>query len=179
MSGELSLSNLTSWSRNEIIEDFTDGVNYTTVFDQADQYSSRKSRGESYAMNICCKDDVVRRSWLIKFVNCQVHGTSEIPLRIDGKLDAFVSFPKVLLRGSETQGYLILCASKAEAKKCTHTPVWKTDSYVSKTSWSGILEDMQYFATVYKMEEISWLPLEIIESGKKRYNLCLHLVRLF
>lgn len=73
---------------------------------------------------------------------------------------------------------LILCleisSSKAEAVKTVHRPVWKDETLLSKNSWSGSLECMQYFATVApnsnnilrKEEEILWLTRETIEDTR-------------
>ncbi len=56
--------------------------------------------------------------------------------------------------------------------KTVHKPVWKDENLLSKNSWSGSLECMQYFATVapnsknvlQKDEEILWLTKETIED---------------
>lgn len=55
---------------------------------------------------------------------------------------------QVLLKGCETNGYVILSAAKAEIIQRIHRPAWKDRTLVSKTTWSGILECMQYYATV-------------------------------
>ena len=59
-----------------------------------------------------------------------------------------------------------MSASKAEAKRRIHKPVWRhnDESILSKSSWSGLLDEMQYFATVTEdeLEEISWLPMDSI-----------------
>ncbi|KAJ8875491.1 hypothetical protein PR048_023386 [Dryococelus australis] len=55
---------------------------------------------------------------------------------------------QVLLKGCETKGYVILSAAKAEILQRVHRPVWKERSLVSKTTWVGSLECMQYYATV-------------------------------
>jgi hypothetical protein len=55
---------------------------------------------------------------------------------------------QVLLKGCETKGYVILSAAKAEILQRVHRPAWKDRTLVSKTSWVGSLECMQYYATV-------------------------------
>jgi hypothetical protein len=54
----------------------------------------------------------------------------------------------VLLRGIETQGYVIMSAARASVSQNLHRPVWKERALLSKTTWSGGLESMQYYATV-------------------------------
>lgn len=55
---------------------------------------------------------------------------------------------QVLLKGCETKGYVILSAAKSEIHQRIHRPVWKDRTLVSKTTWTGRLECMQYYATV-------------------------------
>lgn len=55
---------------------------------------------------------------------------------------------QVLLKGCETKGYVILSAAKAEIIQRIHRPAWKDRTLVSKTTWLGSLECMQYYATV-------------------------------
>lgn len=55
---------------------------------------------------------------------------------------------QVLLKGCETKGYVILSAAKAEIHQRIHRPVWKDRTLVSKTTWTGRLKCMQYYATV-------------------------------
>jgi hypothetical protein len=55
---------------------------------------------------------------------------------------------QVLLKGCETKGYVILSAAKAEILQRVHRPAWKDRTLVSKTTWVGSLECMQYYATV-------------------------------
>lgn len=55
---------------------------------------------------------------------------------------------QVLLKGCETKGYVILSAAKAEILQRIHRPVWKDRTLVSKTTWVGTLECLQYYATV-------------------------------
>ncbi|CAL8115614.1 unnamed protein product [Orchesella dallaii] len=92
-------------------------------------------------------DDVIHHKWLIELVNCQV-----------------------LLKGTETSGYVILSSAKAHILQREHKPVWKHGTIVPKTTWVGALEGMQYYATVSAgslespEENIQWLSVENIEE---------------
>ncbi|XP_071446897.1 protein hobbit isoform X2 [Hetaerina americana] len=95
----------------------------------------------------CQEDDVLHKNWLIELVNSQV-----------------------LLKGCETKGYVILSAAKAQILQRIHRPVWKDRTLVSKTTWVGSLECMQYYATVSAGENdtldenIMWLTVDNIEQ---------------
>jgi hypothetical protein len=78
-----------------------------------------------------------------------------------------------MISGCETQGHLILSAAKTEILSQMHMPVWKDQNLMSKSSWSGSLDSMQYFATVIpedsipdhvKEETILWLTKDKIED---------------
>lgn len=76
---------------------------------------------------------------------------------------------QVLLKGIETRGYVILSAAKAEILQRVHRPVWRERALVSKTTWVGSLECMQYYATVSANiddnidDNIMWLTLDNIQ----------------
>jgi hypothetical protein len=55
---------------------------------------------------------------------------------------------QVLLKGPETKGYVIISAAKAEILQRVHRPVWRDRTLVTKTTWVGSLQSMQYYATV-------------------------------
>lgn len=55
---------------------------------------------------------------------------------------------QVLLKGCETKGYVIMSAAKAQILQRIHRPTWKQHALVSKSTWVGSLECMQYYATV-------------------------------
>ncbi|XP_046688049.1 protein KIAA0100-like [Homalodisca vitripennis] len=82
---------------------------------------------------------------------------------------------QVLLKGIETKGYVILSAAKAEILQRVHRPVWKDRTLVSKTTWVGSLECMQYYATVSAGENdsldenIMWLNVENIQEKEGTY----------
>lgn len=95
----------------------------------------------------CQTDDVLHKNWLIELVNSQV-----------------------MLKGSETSGYVIVSAAKSQILQRIHCPVWKDHTLVSKTTWVGSLECMQYYATVDagepgpSVDNIMWLSLDNIEE---------------
>lgn len=101
-------------------------------------------------LKACQDNDVVHHNWFISLVNSQV-----------------------LLKGCETSGYVILSAAKAEILQRVHRPVWRDSAVVSKTTWVGSLECMQYYATVHdednmEMTKIMWLTLDnIIQDNEK------------
>ncbi|XP_026465136.1 protein KIAA0100-like, partial [Ctenocephalides felis] len=113
----------------------------------SDDLSAQISKDQQLqGLQACQNDDVVHNNWLIALVNSQV-----------------------LLKGCETQGYIILSAAKAEILQRVHQPVWRDRSLVPKTTWVGSLECMQYYATVSAgesdslYEKIMWLEKENIE----------------
>ena len=69
-------------------------------------------------------------------------------------------------------GHLILSAAKTEIVSQMHVPCWKDQTLLSKSSWSGFLESMQYFATVIpedatdqvNEDTILWLTKDKIED---------------
>ncbi|XP_053971021.1 protein hobbit [Hylaeus volcanicus] len=109
---------------------------------------SVQTRGQQLrGLAACHQDDVLHKNWLIALVNSQV-----------------------LLKGIETRGYVILSAAKAEILQRIHQPVWKERTLVSKTTWVGSLECMQYYATVSANidenidDNIMWLTLDNIQE---------------
>uniref|UniRef100_A0A146MBQ1 UPF0378 protein KIAA0100 n=5 Tax=Lygus hesperus TaxID=30085 RepID=A0A146MBQ1_LYGHE len=92
-------------------------------------------------------DDVTHKNWLIVLLNSQV-----------------------LLKGPETKGYVIISAAKAEILQQLHRPVWKDRTLVTKTTWIGSLQSMQYYATVSAGENdcldenIMWLNVDNIKE---------------
>jgi hypothetical protein len=101
-------------------------------------------------LKACQDNDVMHHNWFISLVNSQV-----------------------LLKGCETSGYVILSAAKAEILQRVHRPVWRDSAVVSKTTWVGSLECMQYYATVHdeettEMTKIMWLTLDnIVQENEK------------
>ncbi|KAJ9596917.1 hypothetical protein L9F63_012042, partial [Diploptera punctata] len=119
--------------------------NKAVVF--SDDLSVQTREQHLQGLAACQEDDVQHKNWLIALVNSQV-----------------------LLKGCETKGYVILSAAKAEILQRIHRPVWKDRTLVSKTTWVGSLECMQYYATVSAGENdsldenIMWLTVENIQE---------------
>ncbi|KAG8300517.1 hypothetical protein J6590_074430 [Homalodisca vitripennis] len=124
--------------------------NKNVVF--SDDLSTQTREQQLQGLAACHEDDVVHKNWLIALVNSQV-----------------------LLKGIETKGYVILSAAKAEILQRVHRPVWKDRTLVSKTTWVGSLECMQYYATVSAGENdsldenIMWLNVENIQEKEGTY----------
>ncbi|XP_074027559.1 bridge-like lipid transfer protein family member hobbit isoform X2 [Leptinotarsa decemlineata] len=108
---------------------------------------SAVSKQHLQGLQACQQDDVQHKNWQIALVNAQV-----------------------LLKGCETKGYVILSAAKAEIVQRIHRPAWKDRTLVSKTTWLGTLECMQYYATVNARENdttddnIMWLTVDNIQE---------------
>ncbi|KAM7354827.1 bridge-like lipid transfer protein family member hobbit [Cochliomyia hominivorax] len=114
----------------------------------SDDQSTQSRELQLQGLQACSAQDVIHENWSISLVNSQV-----------------------LLKGSETSGYVIISAAKAEILQRVHRPVWRDRSLVSKTTWKGLLECMQYYATVsagehdYLLErEIMWLTVDNIQD---------------
>lgn len=92
-------------------------------------------------MSACQDDDLIHNNWLIELINSQV-----------------------VLRGCETSGYVIASAAKCQIWQKVHKPVWKERTLLSKGTWVGSVESMQYYATVdAKIDsDVVWLPLHNI-----------------
>ncbi|XP_016887498.1 protein KIAA0100 isoform X2 [Cynoglossus semilaevis] len=99
----------------------------------------------------CQTDDVYNRNWFIELVNCQM-----------------------MLRGTETAGCVLVSAAKAELLQCEHHPAWYNDTLKQKTTWTCLLDGMQYFATMEpNMSEQEdrqlWLEVKNIEEHRQRH----------
>lgn len=94
-------------------------------------------------MSACQDDDLIHNNWLIELINSQV-----------------------VLRGCETSGYVIASAAKCQIWQKVHKPVWKERTLLSKGTWVGSVESMQYYATVdAKIDsDVVWLPLQNIQE---------------
>ncbi|XP_039646932.1 protein KIAA0100-like isoform X2 [Perca fluviatilis] len=98
----------------------------------------------------CQTDDVYNRNWFIELVNCQM-----------------------MLRGTETAGCVLVSAAKAQLLQCEHHPSWYNDTLKQKTTWTCLLDGMQYFATMepnpYEQEDRQlWLEVKNIEEHRQR-----------
>ncbi|XP_055631118.1 protein hobbit isoform X2 [Toxorhynchites rutilus septentrionalis] len=114
----------------------------------SDDLSAQTRQQQLKGLQACQDGDVLHYNWFISLVNSQV-----------------------LLKGCETSGYVILSAAKAEILQRVHRPVWRDHTIVSKTTWVGSLECMQYYATVSaedgdtrEMAEIMWLTVDNIQE---------------
>ncbi|ERL90639.1 hypothetical protein D910_07986 [Dendroctonus ponderosae] len=112
----------------------------------SDDLSAVSRQQHLQGVQACQGDDVIHKNWQISLVNAQV-----------------------LLKGCETNGYIILSAAKAEILQRAHRPAWKDRTLVSKTTWTGLLECMQYYATVNAgendpNENIMWLTVDNIQE---------------
>ncbi|XP_030008750.1 protein KIAA0100-like isoform X1 [Sphaeramia orbicularis] len=98
----------------------------------------------------CQTDDVYNRNWFIELVNCQM-----------------------MLRGTETAGCVLVSAAKAELLQCEHHPSWYNDTLKQKTTWTCLLDGMQYFATMEPNpsedeDRQLWLEVKNIEEHRQR-----------
>ncbi|XP_037949690.1 protein KIAA0100-like [Teleopsis dalmanni] len=114
----------------------------------SDDQNTQSRELQLQGLQACCALDVIHENWSISLVNSQV-----------------------LLKGCETSGYVIISAAKAEILQRVHRPVWRDRSLISKTTWKGLLECMQYYATVSAGEndsllekEIMWLTVDNIQD---------------
>lgn len=119
----------------------------------SDDLSTQTAEQQMKGLKACQDNDVAHYNWFISLVNSQV-----------------------LLKGCETSGYVILSAAKAEIFQRVHRPVWRDSAVVSKTTWVGSLECMQYYATVNdeettEMAKIMWLTLDNIQESDKSATL--------
>ncbi|CAO1400040.1 unnamed protein product [Diamesa serratosioi] len=117
----------------------------------SDDNSTQTTEQQLKGLQACQDNDVTHYNWFISLVNSQV-----------------------LLKGCETTGYVILSAAKAEIFQRVHRPVWRDSAVVSKTTWVGSLECMQYYATVnsddnlgVEMAKIMWLTLDNIQENDR------------
>ncbi|XP_075760621.1 bridge-like lipid transfer protein family member 2 [Pelodiscus sinensis] len=98
----------------------------------------------------CQTDDIFTRNCLLELVNCQM-----------------------VLRGAETEGCVIVSAAKAQLLQCQHHPAWYGDCLKQKTSWTCLLDGMQYFATTEsspteREDGQLWLEVKNIEEHRQR-----------
>ncbi|XP_077422133.1 bridge-like lipid transfer protein family member 2 isoform X2 [Vanacampus margaritifer] len=98
----------------------------------------------------CQTDDAYNRNWFIELVNCQM-----------------------MLRGTETVGCVLVSAAKAQLLQCEHHPAWYNDTLKQKTTWTCLLDGMQYFATMEpnpseQEDRQLWLEVKNIEEHRQR-----------
>jgi hypothetical protein len=117
-----------------------------------DMEAEEETKQSLEAKEACQQDDIVHRHACIELVNSQV-----------------------LLKGIETSGYVIISAARAVVRQNIHRPVWKEKTLLSKTTWSGGLETMQYYATVHEegsrdLDNIMWLTVDNIGEGEESHS---------
>ncbi|XP_054650617.1 bridge-like lipid transfer protein family member 2 isoform X2 [Dunckerocampus dactyliophorus] len=98
----------------------------------------------------CQTDDVYNRNWFIELVNCQM-----------------------MLRGTETAGCVLVSAAMAQLHQCEHHPAWYNGTLKQKTTWTCLLDGMQYFATMEpnpseQEDRQLWLEVKNIEEHRQR-----------
>ncbi|KAL4223452.1 hypothetical protein ACF0H5_016923 [Mactra antiquata] len=77
---------------------------------------------------------------------------------------------QIIVKGCETQGFVIVAAAKAKILSSSHAPVWVRDNQLRcKDTWVGTLDCMQYYATVdpgheFNDETIPWLSKTHVED---------------
>jgi len=129
----------------------TEGGATPTAYSE-DRSGEEEVKHSLEAMAACSMDDILHRNWCIELVNSQV-----------------------LLKGIETKGYVIISAARATVSQNICRPVWKEKTLLSKTTWSGGLETMQYYATVSEegadLDNIMWLTVDNIGEGEEQHRL--------
>lgn len=145
----LNTKNQTSQASNMLQQLIAEADHKFNVY--SDDLSTQTREQQLQGLKSCHDEDVTQYNWFISLVNSQV-----------------------LLKGCETSGYVILSAAKAEILQRVHRPVWRDRSLVSKTTWVGFLECMQYYATVSPGENdslldenIMWLTVDNIQEKDK------------
>jgi hypothetical protein len=127
----------------------SEAENSNVVYTEDIENAVKTDNSKLYGIEACQTNDVLQHNWLIELINSQV-----------------------LLRGCETDGYVIVSAAKTQILQRIHRPVWKNRTLYSKTTWQGMLECMQYYATVdeggLQTDDITWLSLDNIEERNNR-----------
>lgn len=62
--------------------------------------------------------------------------------------ESLLDVTQMMLRGTETAGCVLVSAAKAQLLQCEHHPAWYNDTLKQKTTWTCLLDGMQYFATM-------------------------------
>ncbi|CAD5207695.1 unnamed protein product [Bursaphelenchus okinawaensis] len=104
---------------------------------------------------LCAMDDVVLNNWQVDLLNSQV-----------------------VLKGHETDSFILVSAARASITQRFHLPVWRNSQLLLKRSYAAFLSGMQYFAPltiqqnqrtdVPLYKRFQWLSREIIEEKDPR-----------
>eukprot|EP00117_Sycon_ciliatum_P043540 scpid12088/ scgid3258/ UPF0378 protein KIAA0100 len=107
-----------------------------------------EDRGEQgtpvlFGHKLCRSDDLRELSWLVEFVNAQV-----------------------VFRAPTVDGCVAVTTSSAVIMAHVHTPVMKHGELVAKTTWTSLINDMQYFASVESITgKSAWLPASAVANS--------------
>uniref|UniRef100_A0A3Q3X1J2 FMP27/BLTP2/Hobbit GFWDK motif-containing RBG unit domain-containing protein n=1 Tax=Mola mola TaxID=94237 RepID=A0A3Q3X1J2_MOLML len=132
--------------RTSMLQKLIEETDKFVVFSEEDSGVSDQLCG----IAACQTDDVYNRNWFIELVNCQM-----------------------MLRGTETAGCVLVSAAKAQLLQCEHHPAWYNDTLKQKTTWTCLLDGMQYFATMEpnpseQEDRQLWLEVKNIEEHRQR-----------
>lgn len=119
-----------------------------------------------YGPNSIRMSDVVDEHVFIEFINSQIKLSLDESTEIEANVNEVAGQPPSSNKANKSQkqqqrnnqstinpspitrDYLIISAARASVIQHMHKPVWKNQRYLEKTSLSGYLESMQYFATL-------------------------------
>jgi len=93
----------------------------------------------THQLQVECRTGKVRRSQTDVLPLC--HTTNRIVVRCVLTVELYNS--QMMLRGCETNGYVIACAGKASLLACDHRPVWVRQQLQSKSTLVGSIDAMQ------------------------------------
>ncbi|XP_057695211.1 bridge-like lipid transfer protein family member 2 isoform X2 [Corythoichthys intestinalis] len=142
----LSRAEKTSHEGTSMLQKLIEETDKFVVFSEEDSGVSDQLCG----IAACQTDDIYNRNWFIELVNCQM-----------------------MLRGTETAGCVLVSAAKAQLQQCEHHPAWYNDTLKQKTTWTCLLDGMQYFATMEtdpseQEDRQLWLEVKNIEEHRQR-----------
>lgn len=145
-SGTLSRAEKNQNEGTSMLQKLIEETDKFVVFSEEDSGVSDQLCG----IAACQTDDVYNRNWFIELVNCQM-----------------------MLRGTETAGCVLVSAAKAQLLQCEHHPAWYNDTLKQKTTWTCLLDGMQYFATMEPNpsedeDRQLWLEVKNIEEHRQR-----------
>lgn len=78
-----------------------------------------------HGLKACAKDDMLHKHWLVELASSQM-----------------------LLRGCESQGFIIVSVAKSQIYQQIHQPVYHDHSLVTKITWIGSLQCMHYCTNI-------------------------------